>query len=175
MKYAVIYQSETGNTEEVAHEIFNSLSGKDKMIQGLDRMSTLPKADVYFIGFGIYNSTCSMRVIDCLDEITEGKIALFATCGFTPTDKYKGTVEHNIEVWLPDDAEYLGMYLCQGMVMDEQRAVMKEKMPEAAEQMDRMFRQGTSHPDEKDLRAAAQFAQKIQKSLENDGYIDLWQ
>lgn len=174
MTYAIIYQSETGNTEEVAHEIFNSLSGKDKRIINLERETRLPKADVYFVGFGIYNGTCSMKVIDFLDEIEEGKIALFATCGFTPGDQYKNTIEHNLEVWLPDDAEYLGMYLCQGMVMDEQRAAMKEKIPEAAEQMDRMFKQGTSHPDEEDLREAARFAQRIQKSLEDDGYIDLW-
>ena len=166
MTYAVIYQSETGNTEEVAHEIFNGLSGKEKSIFNLEEITALPEADVYFIGFGIYNNTCSMKVIDCLDGIERGKIALFATCGFTPTARYKDTIEHGMEVWLPEDAEYLGMYLCQGMVMDEQRAIMKEKLPEAADKMDQMFKKGTSHPDEEDLQAAARFAQRIQQEME---------
>ena len=42
MKYAVIYQSETGNTEELAKNIFVSLPGNDKTITDAEKMTELP-------------------------------------------------------------------------------------------------------------------------------------
>lgn len=45
MKYAVIYTSETGNTEELAKNIFVSLPGNDKKIINAAEMTELtPKS-----------------------------------------------------------------------------------------------------------------------------------
>ena len=56
MKYAVVYISETGNTKELAENIFASLPENDKVIENAKTMNELPKADFYFVGF-LYNAT----------------------------------------------------------------------------------------------------------------------
>ena len=48
MKYAVIYQSETGNTEEIAKNIFVSLPGNDITITDAEKMTELPQAENIF-------------------------------------------------------------------------------------------------------------------------------
>ena len=44
MKYAVIYVSDTGNTKELAENIFVSLPGNDKVIADARKMPELPEA-----------------------------------------------------------------------------------------------------------------------------------
>ena len=52
MKYAVIYLSETGNTEDLAKNVFVSLRGDDKKIVNAEKMTELPKAEQYFSSLG---------------------------------------------------------------------------------------------------------------------------
>lgn len=89
MKYAVIYTSETGNTEELAKNIFVSLPGNDKKIINAAEMTELPEAECYFIGFPIKNRTCGIEILDILEQLDNVKIALFATCGMPASEKYK--------------------------------------------------------------------------------------
>ena len=44
---------------------------------------------------------------------------------YMPTDQYKNNLEKQIEVWLPDDAQYLGMFLCQGNVEVDRRKIIR--------------------------------------------------
>lgn len=161
MKYAVIYQSKSGNTEMLAKQIYRTLGSEDKEIIDLDSTSEIPEADVYFVGFGIHDYSCSMNVLDTFEKITGGQIALFATCGYMPTDKYKANLEKNLDVWLPDEAEYLGMFLCQGNVQADRREIMLEKMPGKEKELNRMFEVGSTHPNQDDLMASADFTARI--------------
>ena len=116
MKYAVIYRSRSGNTRLLAEEIYHALDVKedDKAMVDLGETAEIPEADVYFIGFAVHNNLCSMKVLDCFEKISHGKFALFATCGYLPIEKYKANLEKYLDAWLPEEAEYLGMFLCQG-------------------------------------------------------------
>ena len=78
-----------------------------------------------------------------------------------PTDKYKANLEKNLDVWLPDEAEYLGMFLCQGNVQADRREIMLEKMPGKAKELNRMFEVGSTQPNQDDLMAAADFTARI--------------
>lgn len=167
MKYAVIYQSKSGNTREIAEEIFNSLSTDEKEIQDIDCEEEIPQADIYLIGFGIRNQMCSMDIINCFDQITGGRFAIFATCGYVATEQYKASLEKRLDVWMPEDADYLGMFLCQGNVSNEGQKNMLDQMPEEAERMEQLFAYGKTHPDSADLEKAAQFARKIQQQVES--------
>ena len=42
MKYAVIYVSDTGNTKELAENIFVSLPGNDKVISDARKITEIP-------------------------------------------------------------------------------------------------------------------------------------
>lgn len=167
MKYAVIYQSKSGNTRLLAKEIYNSIDAEEKELCDIDEGGDIPEADMYFVGFGIHNNSCSMDIADCMENIGTAKLALFVTCGYTPTDKYKEKLEKNLEVWLPEEAEYLGMFLCQGNVEADRRKIMIAQVPHAEEQIRQMFLQGGSHPDEDDLTFASNFAKRMQQRAEN--------
>lgn len=166
MKYTVAYQSKSGNTRKVAEQIYKSIHTDDKELINLDEEKCLPESDVYFIGFAIHDSNCSMDIIDCLEDLTDAKYALFATCGYLPTEDYKGKLQDNIEIWLPEDGDYLGMFLCQGAVEYSQQNNMIRKMPSREAQLQRMFEIGSSHPNSKDLQSAEEFAEMIQEIVE---------
>lgn len=166
MKYAVIYQSKSGNTKRIAKEIYKVIESSEKYIVDIDETDAVPEADVYFVGFGVHSSNCGMDIIDVLEQTENAKCALFATCGYVPTDNYKEKLEKNIEVWIPDETEYMGMFLCQGAVEREQKNIMINKMPSGEERLRQMFEVGDSHPDGDDLDNAARFAAMIQEKAE---------
>ena len=127
--------------------------------------SDIPAVDTYLIGFGIHGYSCSMDISDVFEQITGGKYAVFVTCGYVPTEQYKEKLEKNLEVWYPDEGEYLGMFLCQGNVESDRRKIMISQMPSKEKEMQQMFRLGNTHPDEEDLENAVDFAIKIQAEI----------
>jgi flavodoxin len=161
MKCAVLYYSETGNTEKIAERIYETIGSSDKKLVDLQSGSEIPSADIYFVGFPIHKKNCSMRIVDALEQIDHGKIALFATCGMTPAEKYKQKLEDALSIWLPDDVEYLGMFLCQGSTTESQKEYFYDANPEYQEKIREMLEEGNSHPDEADLEHAAGYAKKI--------------
>lgn len=174
MRYAVIYQSKSGNTKQVANEIYASIDSVEKEIVDTDQMRSFPEADVYFVGFGIHDSNCGIDIIDILEQTSSAKCAVFVTCGYVPTKGYKEKLERNIEVWIPDDTEYLGMFVCQGKVEKTRQNIMISKMPDAEEQLKQMFAMGSCHPDAEDFHNASNFAIKIQQKVEKNGEIPIW-
>jgi len=148
VKIAVVYESKTGNTQELAEEIYNYLED-EKILCNIDE-DDFPQADFYFIGFGIRNQNCSLNMTEILEKIEDAGYALFITCGFSATEKYKERILRNISAWLPDDAEYVGSFLCQGKVDEDVQEQIVNKMLESEEILYEMFNNGWSHPDETD-------------------------
>jgi flavodoxin len=161
MRYAVIYDSETGNTEMLAKQIYRVLDSFEKELVNISCQSQIPDADVYFVGFPIHKKNCSLKIMNALEQIESGKLALFATCGIKPTDSYKRKLEDALKVWISDDAEYLGMFLCQGRTKEETKAYFYKTNPEYRDKLEDMFREGESHPDRADMEEAARFAADI--------------
>lgn len=162
MKYAVVYQSKSGNTRLIAEQIYNTLDTADKEIVDIDVTDEIPEADIYLVGFGIHSYSCSMDIADVFEQIEGKKYALFVTCGYMPTEQYKEKLKKNLDVWLPDVGECMGMFLCQGNVEDDRRKIMISQMPSREKEIKQMFQMGSTHPDEEDLENAAEFAMKIQ-------------
>lgn len=173
LRYVVVYQSQTGNTKKIAEAVYESIEADDKRLVDIDEMQRMPNADVYFIGFNIHNENCSIDIIDCLEEISGGYVALFSSCGYVPTEEYKAVIERKVEVWLPEEAEYMGMYICQGRVQEDQKEIMRRNMPDKVDILDRMFEMGDTHPDIQDCDEAATFAKSIQTKVEHQGNIPI--
>lgn len=159
MKYAVVYESNSMNTEQVAYAIYDALdvSPAQKIIVNLGEEDELPDAEMYYIGFPVSNFNCGFRIMECFDKIQGKSVAVFATCGLMPTDKYKAKIESAIEVWIDEDTDYKGFYMCQGRTEAAQQQKMMMENPEAADAFERMFAEGEQHPDDDDLKAAADF------------------
>ena len=168
MKYAVIYQSKSGNTRRVAEAIYDALDAADKDIVDIDADNHIPDADVYLIGFGIHGYSCSMDIADVFEQIPDKKYALFVTCGYMPTQQYKEKLKKNLEIWLPDEGEFMDMFLCQGNVETDRRKIMISQMPSKEKEMQQMLNMGSTHPDEDDLKNAADFAREIQTEAERE-------
>lgn len=161
MKYAVIYQSKSGNTEMIACRIYDMLDTDKKVIINIDNGSQIPDADVYYVGFGVHNNSCSMDVEKVLRSIRKGKVALFATCGFMPEDTYKELIEKEVKEKLTEQTHYLGMFLCQGKVENDRKNIMVYKMPHSEKKLKEIFRVASVHPDENDLEAVSRFVDKL--------------
>jgi flavodoxin len=158
MRYAVLYDSETGNTKEVAKRIYESIDSTDKRFIRIESENTMvPEADIYLVGFPIHQQTCSMKIVDVLEQIETGKIVLFATCGMRPTEKYQQKLEDSLMIWLSDDVEYLGMFLCQGKTTEEQKQVFYRANPEYREKLRTMLSEGDRHPDQQDIKDAVTY------------------
>jgi len=170
MRYQVIYESETGNTERVARAIAECFHAEDVRLVDMKTQTPDRDADVYCIGFGVRHSTCSMRLLEFLELLNGKTILLFATCGMNPTNAYHDVLERNLEPFLPENCDYRGLYLCQGSLSDAAYAAIMRRFEnnDDEETMQRLeeFRIGTySHPDESDLENARKFVEQA---------LDLW-
>lgn len=164
MKYAVLYESGSGNTETIAGEIFDAIKAapENKLFIDLREAGGIPQADVYYVGFPVNSFNCSFRIMEVLDQLQGKTIALFATCGLKPTEKYKEKIESAMKAWIDDNTEYLGFFMCQGKVTPEQQQKMLQAQPDVAEALEQMFREGAQHPDAEDRKAAADFVKDTQ-------------
>jgi flavodoxin len=161
MEYAVIYYSESGNTEMLAEQIYEIIGSSDKILIDLNKTQQIPSADMYFVGFPIHQKNCSIKVVDALEQIGGGKLVLFATCGLTPTGAYRQKLEEALSLWISDETDYLGMFLCQGKTKEGQKEKFYRMNPEYQQKMEDMFQEGDSHPNRNDIEDAVQYMKKF--------------
>ena len=165
MDYMVVYSSRTGNTKKIATEIFAALPGMSKDMQSIEEYRG-KDADTFLVGFWTDRGSCDMNVIDLLSGLHGKKVALFGTCGMGDDETYYRSIEQRVSVWVPDDCEYLGAFLCQGkmpMQVRERYELFREDPKEDAwrKRMLRNFDQALLHPNEEDLDLARKFIEKI--------------
>ena len=165
MDYMAVYSSKTGNTKKVATEIFSALPGMSKDMQSVGEYRG-KDADIFFVGFWVDRGTCDISVIDMLSRLHGKKVALFGTCGMGSDAGYFKMIEQKVKVWIPDDCEYLGTFLCQGkmpmQLRENYEITMEDPRQEAwRRQMLRNFDEGLFHPNEEDLAHARKFVERL--------------
>ena len=170
LEYAVLYQSETGNTRKIAAEIFSAIPSDFKDLINICECRQIPDAKIYFVGFGVCKGTCSRKIIDCLSQLSDKKIVLFATCGAKPLEEYRKLVESNVTAWIEDDNEYIGMFMCQGkMRMEVRKKYEESRTPENLFHINKMlenFDEAMLHPNKEDLERVRQFTLETLKQME---------
>lgn len=169
MDYMVVYSSKTGNTKQIATEIFSALPGMSKDMQNIEEYNG-KDADVFFVGFWTNRGSCDMSVIDLISELEGKKIALFGTCGFGGDEEYYKSIEQKVSVWIPDDCEYLGTFMCQGkmpmQVRKKYEISMEDQKQEAwRKRMLQNFDEALLHPDETDFEHARAFVKRTLEKL----------
>lgn len=165
MDYMVVYSSKTGNTKKIATEIFSALPGMSKDMQSLEEYRG-KDADIFFIGFWTNRGSCDMDVIDMISGLKGKKIALFGTCGFGGEASYYKTIEQKVSVWIPDDCEYLGTFLCQGKMPMQIRGKYEISMEDSRQEANRKkmlqnFDEALFHPNGLDFENAREFVAKV--------------
>lgn len=164
LDYIVLYQSETGNTKKLATEIFAALPGMAKDLISIDEQKKIPEAETYFIGFCVHHGTCSLEVGNFLSDLSEKNVALFGTCGIANCQDYFKNIENSVSIWLEDDNDYLGAFICQGKMPLKIRQKFERMMSRQGCDEDKIrkqlqnFDEAMIHPTANDVDQAKAFA-----------------
>lgn len=166
MDYLVVYTSNTGNTQKVAMRIFETLPGKSKDIVSLEELHG-EEADTYFVGFWNNRGTCKTEVLDFLSDLHGKRVALFGTCGLSGNKEYYKQVEKQVAVFLPDDNEYLGCFLCGGkmahQILEKYRQMQAIHDTPQIRTLISAYEDGMLHPNQQDFKDAEEFVKSVLK------------
>jgi flavodoxin I len=155
MKYAIIYSSHTGNTEQLAQQIHTFFKHDECVYYGHPSSNDI-HADILFIGFWTDKGTCDGPLQDYLKKIKNQKIFLFGTAGFGGSSQYFQTILHNILSYIDTSNEIIGTYMCQGKMpvsIRERYAKLAKDNPQKFLPLIDNFDQALSHPNEKDIQS----------------------
>lgn len=162
MKYAVVYSSKTGNTEKLAGEIRESLSGQECVYFGTaeqkesasEMKQSIQRADLVFVGFWTDKGSCDESVAAVLESLKDKKLFLFGTAGFGGSDTYFEQILTRVKLHVTESCQVVGNYMCQGKMPQSVRT-RYEKMfldnPPKQKAMLDNFDRALPHPDAADL------------------------
>lgn len=164
--YAIVYLSETGSADILAHDIYEYLPEETTVLVNLHDNTEVPEANFYFVGFDIRNDTCNVEVLNLLSNLDSGFIALFATCLQPITNELQCSMEKKFNLWVPYEEQYAGMYLCQSRMPKAAYAQCRVKIqaalpPEQAEKALQQLQHGQSHPNDEDRAGLLAFVESV--------------
>lgn len=166
MRYAVIYDSPSGNTKRLADEIKEYMDEQNGSPEECiffgepepdDRKTErISGAEIVFAGFWTDKGDCSEKMRGFLESLHGRKVFLFGTAGFGGSEEYFSRILERVESHLASDNMVAGKYMCQGkmpMTVRERYETMLEENPGDARMkaMIENFDRALSHPDEADL------------------------
>lgn len=165
MNIKVLYVSSTGNTEKVAHQLFQALPAPCKDIERLENAMGKYDSDCYLLGFWANRGTANVEVLDFISGLHNKKVAFFGTYGLGDSSGGCAQLERKVLAFLPEDNEYFGSFFCQGKMPMQARSkleqiLLKENHKFAAQFL-RSFDQALFHPSAEDLKNAIRFAHEI--------------
>lgn len=166
MKSIIIYDSLTGNTQELAETIKEKLIDayyekiSDKLIE------EVPSGDIYYVGTPIIKGMCTEKIRCLLEKLENKKVFLFATAGFGGSKEYFDTLEERIKKIIPKSTKIMGAFFCQGkmknQVKDKYLQLIREHPEDKNLQVSlQNFEQAKKHPDEKDKEDLRKQIEKI--------------
>lgn len=151
MKYAIVFQTKTGNTLMLAEKIQTVLPKEDCVYFGEPNETAL-QADFLYCGFWTDKGTCPNEMKDFLQKVHNRSIFLFGTAGFGADeayfDKIMCAVCHNLD----ETVHVAGTYMCQGKmpVAVRQRYEKMEDSPKK-QMLIENFDAALEHPSNADL------------------------
>ena len=174
MRTLVLYSSRTGNTKKVAQAIAVALPARTPCLPVSQAPADLAAYDLVFLGYWVDRGTANAEARAVMEGLHNEHIALFATLGADPRSEHgKMCLEHGM-VLLPDQDATVGTFLCQGAVDPKVIEMMYKQFPAGhphgkSPERDALHARAAVHPDEQDLRDAADFAASVLKRLEGEG------
>lgn len=170
MTYAIVYESSTGNTEQLAQAVAAALpSGECRTFGRVDEVdrAAVAQADRVYAGFWTNRGDCGDELAEVLATLADKDVFLFGTAGFGADATYFAGVMSRVAVHLPASAQVVGSFMCQGRMPASVRARYAQTAAAKPEQAARMqqlidnFDEAANHPNDDDLarlRAAVEEA-----------------
>ena len=148
MSYAIICSSKTGNTKKLAQRAREVLGEKNEC--------STADADLVLLGSWTDKGGLDPALEDALPQLAAKRVFLFGTCGFGGSQAYYDRVLDRFQSALPEGAQVVGRFMCQGQMPPAVRAryvTMAEQDPKRFEPMIENFDRALGHPDAADLAA----------------------
>ncbi len=175
MRYAIIYDSQTGNTAQIAQAIRDALPAEDCLAyattsEALTDVNKYAEADLIFYGFWTERLSCSELSQLVLKKLPATKIALFATAGFDEGPGYNQKIMDNALQHLPRGSKLLGTLTCIGKMppsmMEEYIKLLQDPATnEEAEYMIDNYEKVKNRPNESDIANAVAFAKRMYNTV----------
>ena len=166
MKYAIVFSSQTGNTQMLAEKIRAALPAENCLYFGKPDAAALA-ADRIYAGFWTNQGTCDAKAADFLKSISKGEVYLFGTAGFGGMQSYFDKILQRTAENLCSDVSLIGSFMCQGkMPMSVRRRYEKmqnsgdSRIPNVQGLIDN-FDRALTHPDPEDLDALAKSVREL--------------
>ena len=168
MRYAILYDSHTGNTAKAAQIIRHALPEEDCLcflstIEALKKPEKFADADLILYGFWTDRGNCPEQSQKLLPMLPPVKVALFGTAGFGTDADYFAKIMDNAKQFVPQGATVTGTIMCAGkMPLDTK--VQYEKLlkdPASKDQAQALlncYDAVAGHPTREDLEAIKAFA-----------------
>ncbi|MEA5020899.1 MAG: flavodoxin family protein [Gordonibacter sp.] len=170
VEYAIVYDSRTGNTRQLAEAIADLLPAEECLacgrVEDVDQ-ATIDAAERVYVGFWTNKGYCSDEIATLLVGLAGREVFLFGTAGFGSDETYFAGVAARVLANLPGSAEVVGTFMCQGRMplsvrtRYERMAIENPSQAARMQQMIENFDQAATHPDVNDLarlRAAIEAA-----------------
>lgn len=177
MKILIVFESITGNTKEVATAIAGALKNEHqvKLMNITDALESNDEydADLYFIGSWTNKGRNGNLTKRFALNLRDKNVALFGTAGFDGSKEYFDTLTQRFAGVINDSNDILGSFYCQGKMREVVRDRYVALMVDHPDDLNlgvsiKNFDQAASHPNQKDLRNAKEFALKIVEKLTNE-------
>ncbi len=172
MKYAVIYESATGNTKMLADEIEKILGAEDCVCFGMpgENLQREEEAELLFLGFWTDKGECSEKIGKYMETLRGRKVFLFGTAGFGGSEQYFSRILSRVTSHLPEGNTVEGTYMCQGKMPQSVRKryeAMQEKAPQddKIKRMIENFDRALPHPDKEDMN-------RLRETMKARGIMD---
>lgn len=152
MKYAIVYESVTGNTKLLADTIKDVL-GDDVVYCG---KPASVEADCFIVGSWTDKGQCSEGIKTFLSSLNNKTIIYFGTAGFGGSEAYFKALEERMKTHINDTNKYLGAFYCQGKmpisVKERYVSLLREHPEDSKLQVSlKNFEEALTHPDDNDL------------------------
>lgn len=176
MNIALITNSKSGNTAQLAQALREGFAVSDvRLVCDVELSDALDAAqledaagqallaDAVCVGFWCDKGSCTEGVAKLLERMDGKRVFLFGTCGFGGSQEYFDQIIERVREHLPQTAELVGAFMCQGKMGPGVRAryeamLAKDPTDARARALIDNFDAALAHPNAEDLKAAASLA-----------------
>lgn len=171
-QYAVVFSSQSGNTEKIATSIYNAIPNHSKDIVFVNDDLDDSIADILFVGFNANSGSCTEDISYFLQKVHNKNVAFFGTYGGIDLSQNYQNIISNTLSYLPKDNTFLGSFLCKAKLTISERErfeTLCKKNPtnpqyqEALKYLNALM----LHPDVNDEFNAQNFAISVINKLHN--------
>lgn len=168
MKIAIVFDSQTGNTAQVAQAIQAACEGQEIVAFGPPPQN-VGQAELVFAGSWTDKGSLTPAMQEFLHTLYGKRVALFGTAGFGISELYFASLADRFKAEVPKGNQVVSTFFCTGKmpqaVRDRYEAQLKVDPDNGKlKSMIQAYDLALTHPDQSDLEQAADFAREVMKA-----------